>query len=77
MDNLKLVDNLKQKVSTKKIIEKKTSDSLFDLSKPVPNELVIGTFSSVFAISVAIVVWINMYAKKKWIKWIKHWYLNM
>ena len=66
MENLKLVDNLKQEVSTKKIIEKKTSDALFDVSKSVPNELVIWTFSAVFAISVVLAVWIKIHAKKKW-----------
>ena len=75
MEKNNLVKQLEWKTFMKQIIEKKTSDSLFDLTKPVPNEVVIGTFSSVFAISVAIVVWINMYAKKKWIKWIKHNYI--
>ena len=58
-----------QKVDTEvNSITTKTEKKLFDVSKPVPNELVFWTFASIFVISVWLAVWIHIYAKKKWYK---------
>lgn len=47
-------------------ISTNTEKKLFDLSKPVPNELIFWTFGSIFVICVMIAVWIHVYAKKNW-----------
>ena len=56
-------ENLDAKVSS---VTTKTEKNLFDVSKPVPNELVFWTFAGIFVISVWLAVWIHIYAKKKW-----------
>jgi len=64
MEDLKLIGNLKKELPTKKIIEKKTSDALFDMSKPVSKEVIFWTFSTVFVLTVLIAGVLKIYSKK-------------
>ena len=54
--------------NTSKNIVKTTSDSIFDITKPVKPELLEYTWISIVLVWVALAVWINQIWKKKNLK---------